>query len=234
MSNILNYMPGMKSNKKWKKVVAIIYYVLCVFYISQGLGSFLIIATMPFIVFGIRDLVKSSNKKRAVITVLISVILFSAGYGIEAPKKAATDKAQALQYTKNLEAKEAKDASDKIATDKQAVIDQQAADAKAKIDAEQAANKAKADADANAKAQEQATAGQMTLAKFTEIKNGMSYAQVTAIMGGEGAMSSEVGSPGDPYYTVAYTYTGIGYLGANAILMFQGGKLNTKSQMGCK
>jgi len=69
----------------------------------------------------------------------------------------------------------------------------------------------------------------MTAGKFAQIQNGMTYARVTTIMGGGGTMGSETGSSGDQYYTVAYTYVGVGDLGANAILMLQGGALNTKS-----
>lgn len=79
--------------------------------------------------------------------------------------------------------------------------------------------------------------GKLTLAKFESISNGMTYDEVIAIIGSEGTIMSEVGVKGEAYYTVTYQYDGDkvkGDLGANAILLFQDGKLNTKSQIGLK
>lgn len=73
----------------------------------------------------------------------------------------------------------------------------------------------------------------MSKAEFEQIQNGMSYEEVTAIVGGPGELSSETGTKGDEFYTAAYTFKGES-LGANAILMFQGGKLMSKSQAGLK
>lgn len=74
----------------------------------------------------------------------------------------------------------------------------------------------------------------ISLAEFKEIKNGMSYEEVVKIVGGEGEVQSEVGEESDQYYTVAYSFQGEKGFGSNVILMFQGGKLNTKSQAGLK
>ena len=65
--------------------------------------------------------------------------------------------------------------------------------------------------------------------KFCQLKNGMSYKEVTAIVG-PGELTVESGSPGSYMYTVAYSYKGQGHIGDNAQLMFQGDKLNTKAQ----
>lgn len=72
----------------------------------------------------------------------------------------------------------------------------------------------------------------VTLAEFNKVKNGMSYAEVKSIVGGEGTVSSESGKEGDSDYTVIYDYKGSGDLGANVSFMFQGGKLINKSQAG--
>jgi hypothetical protein len=72
----------------------------------------------------------------------------------------------------------------------------------------------------------------MSKAEFDQIQNGMTYEEVTAIIGGPGEVVSEVGDKGSDFYTVMYKYDGEGSLGANANLMFQGGKLNAKSQFG--
>jgi outer membrane protein assembly factor BamE (lipoprotein component of BamABCDE complex) len=76
--------------------------------------------------------------------------------------------------------------------------------------------------------------GTITKAEFDEIQNGMSYDQVSKIIGGPGEVMSEVGTKGEQFYTVMYMYKGEGSLGSNANLMFQDGKLNTKAQFGLK
>jgi len=74
----------------------------------------------------------------------------------------------------------------------------------------------------------------MTKAEFDQIKDGMSYEEVAAIVGGPGELQAESGTPGDQFHTVSYKFDGEGSMGANAQLMFQGGKLNMKAQMGLK
>ncbi|SIS99091.1 DUF3862 domain-containing protein [Salimicrobium salexigens] len=72
----------------------------------------------------------------------------------------------------------------------------------------------------------------ITSEEFNQIENGMSTEEVFEIVGGEGEVTSESGEPGSQFYTVSYTYSGETGLGSNAILMFQGGKLSSKSQFG--
>jgi len=74
----------------------------------------------------------------------------------------------------------------------------------------------------------------MTKAEFDQIKDGMSYAEVTAIVGGPGELQAESGKAGDADHTVSYMYKGDGAIGANASLMFQGEKMNMKAQAGLK
>ena len=74
----------------------------------------------------------------------------------------------------------------------------------------------------------------MTMAEFTQLKDGMSYEEATKIIGGPGEVMSESGSKGDAAHTVMYTYKGEGSLGANANVMFQGEKLMNKAQFGLK
>lgn len=83
---------------------------------------------------------------------------------------------------------------------------------------------------------EDAAASKVTITKeeFDKIQNGMTYEEVVKIVGGEGHKISETGKPGAPDHTVMYDYQGEGELGANASLMFQGGKLINKSQFGLK
>jgi len=72
----------------------------------------------------------------------------------------------------------------------------------------------------------------MSMAEFNAIQNGMTYEQVVQIVGGPGEKMSEVGSPGEEFYTVMYTWDGEGTLGANANCMFQAGAMSMKAQFG--
>lgn len=128
------------------------------------------------------------------------------------------------------EAKVKADADAKVKAD-QKIID----DAAAKVIADAKAIEDKKLADAKAmEVEAQKTAGKMTKAKFDKIQNGMNYEEVTKIIGGPGEVLSESGDKGTEYYTVMYQYDGIGSLGANSNLMFQGGKLMNKAQFGLK
>ncbi len=77
----------------------------------------------------------------------------------------------------------------------------------------------------------------LTMEKFEQIENGMTYEEVVEIIGIEGTLTAELGEKGTDLYTVSYMYSEKqtkGSLGANASFMFQGGKLNTKVQLGLK
>jgi len=74
----------------------------------------------------------------------------------------------------------------------------------------------------------------MTKAEFGQLATGMSYEDATSIIGGPGEVVSESGTKGGALHTVMYTYKGEGDIGANANVMFQNNKLNTKAQFGLK
>ena len=74
----------------------------------------------------------------------------------------------------------------------------------------------------------------MTMAEFEQLKAGMTYEEAVKIIGGKGEVLSESGEEGTDFYTVMYMWDGEGEFGANSNIMFQGGKLNTKSQFGLK
>ncbi|WP_282938718.1 DUF3862 domain-containing protein [Paenibacillus sp. RC67] len=74
----------------------------------------------------------------------------------------------------------------------------------------------------------------ITKAKFEKIENGMSYEEVTKIIGGPGELLSEIGNKGEKTHTTVYMYKGEGTIGANANFTFQGGKLLAKAQAGLK
>ncbi|HZK84485.1 MAG TPA: hypothetical protein VFC58_07400 [Desulfosporosinus sp.] len=79
----------------------------------------------------------------------------------------------------------------------------------------------------------------MPMDEFEQIKNGMTYEQVTQIVGATGEIFAETGTPGNQFFTVTYQFKGEKecldmFKSANVQLIFQGGKLTTKTQMGLK
>lgn len=76
---------------------------------------------------------------------------------------------------------------------------------------------------------------EISMSEFSQIKNGMTYVQVTAIIGAPGDLILETGTLGDQFYTVKYHFKGDGFMwSAYAELTFQNGKLTTKAQTGIK
>ncbi|CAH1230598.1 hypothetical protein PAECIP111891_06693 [Paenibacillus allorhizoplanae] len=73
--------------------------------------------------------------------------------------------------------------------------------------------------------------------EFDAIKTGMTYDEVSKIIGGPGEVLSESGTKGGTgldIHTVMYMYKGEGSLGANSNMMFQNEKLINKAQIGLK
>lgn len=72
---------------------------------------------------------------------------------------------------------------------------------------------------------------EITLDQFNQLSNGMTLEEVIAIVGGEGEIISESGDAGTDLHTVMYSYPGDA-LASSVSLMFQGNKLQSKSQFG--
>lgn len=72
---------------------------------------------------------------------------------------------------------------------------------------------------------------EITLEQFNQISNGQTLEEVIAIVGGEGEIISESGEAGTDLHTVMYSYPGSS-LASSVSLMFQGNKLQSKSQFG--
>lgn len=68
----------------------------------------------------------------------------------------------------------------------------------------------------------------ITFEQYKKLEVGMTYEEVTEIIGGDGTAMSEAAD------IVVYSYNGKGDLGANAVLTFQKGKLMAKAQAGLK
>ena len=75
----------------------------------------------------------------------------------------------------------------------------------------------------------------VTLDEFNNLQSGMSEDEVWDIIGGKctNTGTTDMGI-GDEYVTVSYGCNGNGSIGANVILMVQGGKLVTMNQTGLK
>ena len=71
----------------------------------------------------------------------------------------------------------------------------------------------------------------VTLAEFNQLSSGMTEQEVWNIIGGQctNTGTTDLGI-GEEYKTVSYGCNGEGSIGANVILMFQGGKLTTMNQ----
>lgn len=75
----------------------------------------------------------------------------------------------------------------------------------------------------------------ITLAKFNQIQQGMTYEQVVRILGAEGEVMSETSFGSGQYatHTIMYTWKAGGFM-ANMNAMFQNGALISKAQLGLK
>ena len=75
----------------------------------------------------------------------------------------------------------------------------------------------------------------VTLEEFNQLETGMTEEEVWDIIGGECTLDAETSIDGlEEYKTVSYGCNGKGSTGANVQLIFQGGKLDTKVQVGLK
>jgi len=80
VQKILQYIPGFRSGARWKKTVALLYYIFTLLMLGAGFGTFLIFLSAPFLVFSIIDLVH--KKKSAAIVLLVSLALMITGIAI--------------------------------------------------------------------------------------------------------------------------------------------------------
>ena len=71
----------------------------------------------------------------------------------------------------------------------------------------------------------------ITLEKYNQLKIGMTYNEVTELIGSDGTLFTETGEKGTIFYTVVYTYEGVGQADATVSLTFQGENIELKSKM---
>ena len=83
MKDILKYIPGFRTDKKWKKIIAIIYYLFCILESFQGgFSGFLLLVSIPFIIHSIVEFIKYRNKT-AILTFIASIIIFGVAVNIK-------------------------------------------------------------------------------------------------------------------------------------------------------
>ena len=70
MKKILNCIPGFRSRKIWKMIIASLYYVICLTGIFDSFATFLVAITLPFIFFGFA----SAIRKRSMLNLLIAIV----------------------------------------------------------------------------------------------------------------------------------------------------------------
>ena len=89
----LKHIPGFRSNKNWKKIIACMYYLISILGNTNDFGGLLFMLSIPFIVFSIIDLFKAAigktTNKDAVITTIIALLVFN--IGINNMKTISTD-----------------------------------------------------------------------------------------------------------------------------------------------
>lgn len=89
MKNILSYIPGFRSNTKWKIVIALLYYAFSLIMLAAGVGAFLFFLAAPFAIFYTVKLFKIKSKLSAII-MTASIILMVAGIGISPNQNTST------------------------------------------------------------------------------------------------------------------------------------------------
>lgn len=89
MDRFLKYIPGFRSNTKWKKIIAIIYYAMTLLMLSSEPTMFLFFAAAPFFVFSLIDVIISKKKniptKSAFIPLALSFVLMVIAISITPP-----------------------------------------------------------------------------------------------------------------------------------------------------
>lgn len=81
IKSLLNYIPGFRGKRKWKMIIASIYYAFSLLMLFGGFGYFLFVISIPFMIFNVVDLFKRKSKISALIMVL-AIVVMGIGIGI--------------------------------------------------------------------------------------------------------------------------------------------------------
>jgi hypothetical protein len=138
LKDIINYIPGFRSNKVWKKVIASIYYFIAVIMLFGGIGQFLFIMAIPFFIFNLIPAIKT-KKNEPILATVIAAFVFIAGTNML--PKTSSSTAVATNTSKPVQTVKATQTPTPTATPKPTLSpeDQAKADAEAKATAERTA-----------------------------------------------------------------------------------------------
>ncbi len=75
--NFLRYIPGFRSQTKWKMNIAVIYYIICLLMLIGSWGMGLFFLASPFFLFSLIDIIQ--HKKKALIPLILSLALMITG-----------------------------------------------------------------------------------------------------------------------------------------------------------
>lgn len=84
MKDILNFVPGYRSRKLWKMIIATLYYLSSLTAITDSLGLFIAMMVFPFFTFGLGELIKNRNK-RSLINFIVTLLVFIFAVSITPP-----------------------------------------------------------------------------------------------------------------------------------------------------
>ncbi|NLA84023.1 MAG: MBL fold metallo-hydrolase [Clostridiales bacterium] len=91
MNNILSFIPGFRSNTKWKKIIAIIYYAILVLMMFSEFFTALAGVALPFLIFGFSDLIRHKKKaiplKNAFVGLSLALLVFIFSVGMAGPSE---------------------------------------------------------------------------------------------------------------------------------------------------
>jgi len=112
IKKLLMFIPGFRSHKTWKMIVASIYYFIAIITgITNGFGAFLFFISAPFWIFSIVDLVTHKKKaipvQKVIISFFISFVLMITGITISSQAEQNTSNAKSVPAeTENTDSKE--------------------------------------------------------------------------------------------------------------------------------
>ncbi|WP_225624288.1 hypothetical protein [Thermoanaerobacterium thermosaccharolyticum] len=86
MGAIFQYIPGFRSNVKWKKIIASIYYIIALLMLFSSWSVGLVFLSGPFFLFSIMDLITHKKSTKPLIKVLLplamSLVIMVIGFAI--------------------------------------------------------------------------------------------------------------------------------------------------------
>ncbi|AEE97681.1 MBL fold metallo-hydrolase [Mahella australiensis] len=94
--NILRYIPGFRSNVRWKKIIAVLYYLIALLMFTSSWGMGLLFLAAPFIFFSFVDVIRHKKKgltlTKALLPLVLSLAVATVGLA-NMPDAAPTDTA---------------------------------------------------------------------------------------------------------------------------------------------